>query len=132
MRWRSIYLILATVGAVLAGEAKVVAQSPAAVYNYNRAYQHFLGSRYSYRTYTSYTAGASRATYTPFMYQSQYIEPSYSRQRITPAGYDRYDYIPGYGGAFYTPFGMGGYYFRGYHYGMIAPVGGDVAEYIAP
>ena len=54
------------------------AQSPAIAIT-DRATRHFLNSRYSYRTlYSSVPAPVARL-YTPFLYQNQYVEPSYSK-----------------------------------------------------
>jgi hypothetical protein len=108
----------------LFGAAKVSAQTPGN-YNYDRAYRHFLASRYSYRTLYSSTPGTSSATYSPFGYRSQFIEASYSRQWIAPGVYGRYDYVPGLGGTTMTPFGANSYYIPGFGYGYSVPYEGS-------
>jgi hypothetical protein len=131
MRWRWICLALATISFIPAGAANAVAQTPA-LYNYNRAYQHFLGSRYSYRTLYSSVPGSGSMMATPFFYQSRFIEPSFSRQRIWPYGYDRFDLIPGFGSAAVTPFGFANFYTPGYGRGFVAPYGAPPFEYFTP
>jgi hypothetical protein len=96
------------------------AQTPAD-YNAARAYQHFMGSRYSYRTLYSSNPGSGRMTATPFTYQSQFIEPGFSQQRITPYGYERFDAVPGLGGTTMTPFSYSSYYVPGFGYHYVAP-----------
>ncbi|MGH7225343.1 MAG: hypothetical protein ACRELF_19145 [Gemmataceae bacterium] len=128
MRWRGIGSALATVSLMLAGTATAAAQSPAS-FNYYRANQHFLNSRYSYRTLYSYAPPAVSAAYAPFLYQNQFIEPSISRQRIMPRGYERFDVIPGWGGTMITPFGFSSYYVPGFSHAYYAPSGGPAVEY---
>lgn len=103
------------------------AQTPAD-YNRARATAHFLGSRYSYRTLYSSNPGSGSVTYSPFGYQSQFIEPGFTRQRIMPYGYDRFEAVPGLGGTTVTPFGYSSYYVPGFGYGYTAPNGGRVME----
>lgn len=129
MRRRCIILILASLGLMLAGIGEAVAQAPVALYPYDRAYQHFLGSRYSYRTYSAISPGSRFVMRTPFVRQMQFIQPSISRQRITPFGYDRFDLIPGFGSAIVTPFGFGSYYMPGFGHGLVVPNGGQPFEY---
>ena len=131
MPWRWIGLALLSISSMLAGTAKAVAQTPASL-TYGRAYQHFLMSRYSYRTLYSSVPGAGSMMATPFVYQSRFIEPSFSRQRIMPYGYERFDLIPGFGGATMMPFGFGSYYVPGYGRGFVAPYGGPAFEYFTP
>jgi hypothetical protein len=69
---------------------------------------------------------------TPFTNQSQFIEPSFSRQRIMPSGYERFDLIPGMGSAIFTPFGFNTYYVPGFGRGYVAPYGGPAFEYFDP
>jgi hypothetical protein len=107
------------------------AQTPAD-YNYARATSHFLGSRYSYRTLYSSRPGSGSVTYGPFGYQSQFIEPGFTRQRIMPYGYERFELIPGLGGTTMTPFGPNSYYVPGFGYGYYAPIGGRAMEYYYP
>ncbi len=125
-RW--IYGTLGTMSLILAATPAAVAQTPAS-YNYNRAYRHFLGSRYSYRMLYSPSPGSGSVTYGPFGMQSQFIEPSFSRQQITPYGYARFDVVPGLGGATMTPFGFSSYYVPGFGRGYYAPRGGRAVEY---
>ncbi len=125
------YLALATVTLLLGSAANAAAQTPATI-TYGRAYQHFVNSRYSYRTLYSSVPGSGRVMYSPFVYQSQFIEPSFSRQRISPYGYDRFDLIPGYGSATMTPFGMGGFYSSGFGRGIVAPNGAPPFQYFTP
>lgn len=120
MRWLG--ATMAAITFILAGAATAAAQALGGNYNYDRAARHFAGSRYGYRTLYSSTPGFNRMTFTPFGYQSQFVEPAYSRQRISPAGYERYDYIPGLGGATMTPFGYSSYYIPGFSYGYAVPL----------
>jgi hypothetical protein len=119
MRWH--VWTAAALGLTLLGSAKVTAQTPAN-YNYDRAQRHFLASRYSYRTMYSSTPGMGNVTVGPNLYKNQFIEPSYSRQWITPRGYERFDAIPGLGGTTVTPFGVSSYYVPGFGYGYAAPL----------
>jgi hypothetical protein len=107
------------------------AQTPAD-YNYARATSHFLGSRYSYRTFYSSKPGSGSVMYSPFGYQSQFIEPGFTRQRITPYGYERFEAVPGLGGTTATPFSFDSYYLPGFGYGYFAPIGGPILEYYYP
>lgn len=129
MRW--ICSAFAVVTLMLGGAADAAAQAPASI-TYGRAYQHFLNSRYSYRTLYSSVPGSRRMMYAPFVYQSQFIEPSFSRQRISPYGYDRFDLVPGYGSAILTPFGMSGFYSSGFGHGIVAPNGAQPFQYFTP
>src|SRR5579871_2017378 len=131
MRWRWFFLVLAPGCSMLAGAIEAAAQTPASC-NSARAYRHFLGSRYSYRTLYSSVPGSGSMMATPFAYQSQFIEPSFTRQRIMPGGYDRFDLIPGMGSAIFTPFGFSNYYVPGYGHGYVAPYGGPAFEYFYP
>ena len=131
MHWRRSCWTLATVSLMLGATAKVAAQTPAS-YTYDRAYRHFLNSRYSYRTLYSSVPAAGSVMYTPFAYQSQFVEPSFSRQRITPYAYERYDAIPGYGGMTLTPLGFSSYYTPGFSRGFYAPYGLPAVEYFHP
>src|SRR5579885_2864682 len=125
---RLIWLMLATLFVLLTATEKAAAQTPAS-YNYDRAYRHFLGSRYSYRTLYSSVPASGSVVATPFSYQSQYIEPGFSKQWITPYYYERFDAFPGAGGTLMTPFSFSTYYAPGYGYGLYAPYGGPVFEY---
>jgi hypothetical protein len=128
MRWRWIALSFATASVMLASTATAAAQSPA-LYNYERANRHFLNSRYGYRTLYSSVPAAGGVTYTPFSYQNQYVEPSYSKQWIVPQGYQRFDVFPGRGGTVVMPNGFSSYYSPGFNHALFAPVGGPIAEY---
>lgn len=86
-----------------------------------RAYQHFLNSPYSYRTYSALTPGRQAVNPIPFGYQSYYVQPGSTHQRITPWGYEGYDVVPGYGGSTVTPFGYSGYSVPGQTYQYYAP-----------
>ncbi len=119
MRWLG--LTLAAIGLTLIGSTKVSAQSPAS-YNLDRAQRHFLVSRSGYRTLYSSTPGTNSVTVGPNLYQSQFVEPSYSRQTISPRGYERYDAIPGLGGSTMTPLGVSSYYVPGFGYGYAVPL----------
>ncbi len=125
---RRICLTLAIVSVLLATTEKAAAQTPAS-YNYDRAYRHFLGSRYSYRTLYSSIPGSGSVVYTPYFYQSQYIDPAFSKQWITPFGYERFDAIPSLGGMTLTPFGFNSYFAPGFGHGLYAPFGGPIIEY---
>lgn len=114
----------AAMGLLLIGATTADAQTMAA-YNQARAYQHFAGSRYNYRVLYSSVPGAFAVQSAPFVYQGQHVEPGYSRQRLSPAGYGRYDRIPGYGGYTVTPYGYAAYYVPGYGRGLVAPANGD-------
>lgn len=113
MRTRGILLATATMSLMLGSAATAAAQAPLD-YNALRAYRHFAGSRYNYRQLYSSVPGSGSATYAPFFYQHDFIEPSFSRQRITPYGYARYDLFPGAGGTTITPFGMSTHYVPGF------------------
>jgi hypothetical protein len=78
------------------------------------AYRHFLLSPYSYRTYSASTPGYAGAGYTPYGYQSYYLDPGYQHQRITPRGYESYRLVPGYQTYEATPFGFRYSYTPGY------------------
>lgn len=127
MRWCSICLISAVTSIMLGEAAKVAAQTPAS-YNYDRAYRHFLGSRYSYRTLYSSMPGSGSVTYTPFFYQGQFIDPAFSKQWLTPYGYERFDAIPALGGMTLTPFGFSSYYVPGFGHSLYVPFGGPIIE----
>lgn len=122
MRTRWIGLTLAALSLLLASSAMATAQTPL-MDNYLRASQHFAGSRYSYRTLSSFVPGSGSMRAAPFVYQNQFIEPGFSRQRIMPYGYDRFDVVPGHGGTTMTPFGFSAYYVPGYRYGYYVPFG---------
>jgi hypothetical protein len=128
MRWRCICLMLTAMSFSLGGGAKATAQTPAS-FNYARASSHFLGSRYSYRTLYTSIPGSGSVTYTPFFYQSQFIEPAFSKQWITPYFYERFDAIPAVGAMTLTPFSLSSYYAPGFGYGLYAPYGGPIIEY---
>ncbi|MGH7227046.1 MAG: hypothetical protein ACRELF_27840 [Gemmataceae bacterium] len=113
MRRHGICLVMATMSLALGGAATVEAQQPVS-YNYLRAYSHFAGSRYSYRTLYSSVPGSGSVTVTPFLYQHQFIEPSFSRQRIMPHGYSRFEVVPGSGSTTMTPFGLRTNYVPGF------------------
>jgi hypothetical protein len=90
-------------------------------------------SRYSYRTLYSSIPGNGGVSYGPFGYQSQFVEPAFSRQWITPFGYGRFDVIPGMGSTTATPFGYTSYYAPGYGTGYHVPFRGPaVYRYFSP
>ena len=120
MRTHGICLAIGTMIQMLGGAATAEAQPPLS-YNYLRAYSHFAGSRYRYRTLYTSIPGSGSATFAPFFYQGQFIEPSFSRQRIMPHGYSRFDVVPGSGGATMTPFGFSTYYVPGFSTGFYVP-----------
>jgi hypothetical protein len=120
MRVRWFRLAMGTLGLFL-GEATTAGAQPPVDYNHARASRHFLMSRYSYRTLYSSIPGYGGVNYGPFGYQSQFVEPSFSRQWITPYGYGRFDMIPGHGGMAVTPFGTSSYYAPGYGTGFYVP-----------
>ena len=129
MRSRWVYGAMATISLMLVETASSVAQVPTPTnYNSERAQRHFAASRYSYRTLYSTVPGSGSVTYSPFLNQSQFVEPGYNRQRITPFGYERFDAIPGLGGTTITPFGVNGYYVPGFGYGYYAPNRGQATE----
>lgn len=129
MRSQWVYLTLATVSLILGQTAAAVAQVPTpANYNSERAQRHFAASRYSCRTLFTSVPGSGSVTYSPLLYQSQFVEPGYSRQRLSPYGYERFDAIPGLGGTTITPFGANGYYVPGFGYGYYAPNRGQAME----
>jgi hypothetical protein len=111
---------MGTLGFLLCGATTASAQS-SADYNSARAYRHFLMSRYSYRTLSSSIPGQGGVSYGPFGYESQFVEPAFSRQWITPYGYGRFDWMPGSGGTTVTPFGYSNYYAPGYASGYYVP-----------
>jgi hypothetical protein len=76
--------------------------------------------------------GSGSVMATPLVYESQFIEPSFSRQRIMPGGYDRFDLLPGMGSAIFTPFGFNSYYLPGFGHGYVAPNGVPAFEYFTP
>jgi hypothetical protein len=131
MRAYWLSLTMAMLSLLLGGLPTANAQTPAD-YNHARATAHFLGSRYSYRTFYSSRPGSGSVAYNPFAYQSQFVEPGFTRQRITPYGYERFEAIPGLGGTTATPFGFDSYYVPGFGYGYFAPIGGPVMEYYYP
>ena len=120
MRTHWICLAIGTMTLMLGGAATAEAQPPVS-YNYLRAYSHFAGSRYSYRTLYSSIPGSGSATYAPYFYQSQFVEPAFSRQRIMPHGYSRFDVVPGSGGTTMTPFGFSSYYVPGFASELYVP-----------
>ena len=124
-------LTIATLSLLSGWLPTAAAQTPAD-YNYARATQHFLGSRYSYRTLYSSRPGSGSVTYSPFGYQSQFVEPGFTRQRIMPYGYERFESVPGLGGTTVTPFGFSSYYVPGFGYGYYAPNGGPAFELYYP
>jgi hypothetical protein len=120
MRTHGICLAIGTMTLMLGGAARAEAQ-PQVSYNYLRAYSHFAGSRYSYRTLYSSIPGSGSATYAPFVYQSQFVEPAFSRQRMMLHGYSRFDVVPGSGGTTMTPFGFSSYYVPGFTSELYVP-----------
>jgi hypothetical protein len=64
--------------------------SPPVSPNFARAYQHFLNSPYSYRTFSSLSPGYVTSGYTPYGYQWTFVDPTYTHQRITPHGFEWY------------------------------------------
>lgn len=115
--------ILCTVGAVgvILGTAEKASAQPLLQYNYNRAYSHFVNSRYSYRVLYSSMPGSGSFYVSPFGYQNQFVEPGFIRQRITPFGYERFDAVPGYGGMMMTPFASSSFYVPGFGTGYFVP-----------
>jgi hypothetical protein len=98
------------------------AQTPD-TYNSARAYHHFLMSSSSYRTLYSSVPGSGYAIYSPWGYQSQFVQPGYIQQRLTPFGYERFDAVPSSGGMIVTPFGFQSYYYPGFGVGYFVPWG---------
>jgi hypothetical protein len=121
MRTSFRWLLASALGMILGTAATVEAQPPTGNYNYDRAYRHFLNSRYSYRTLYSSLPGSGSVTVTPFAYESRFIEPGFIRQRITPFGYERFDAVPGHGGMTLLPFSVSSYYVPGYGTGYAVP-----------
>ena len=111
---------MGTLSLLLAAATTADAQPPLD-YNHARAYHHFRMSRYSYRTLYSSIPGQGGVIYGPFGYQSQFVEPAFSRQWITPYGYGRFDLVPGHGGTTMTPFGSSSYYVPGFATGYHVP-----------
>lgn len=128
MRRRWICLMLSAMSLGLGGTAKATAQTPAS-YNHARAYGHFLGSRYNYRTLYSSIPGSGSVAYTPFIYQNQFVSPAFSKQWITLYAYGRFDMVPALGGMTLTPFRFSSYYAPGFGHGLYAPYGGPIIEY---
>jgi hypothetical protein len=62
--------------------------------NFARAYQHFLNSPSSYRTFSSLSPGYVTSGYTPYGYQWTVVDPVYTHQRITPRGFESYNTPP--------------------------------------
>jgi hypothetical protein len=115
MHMRSTWIVrtVAVLGSLLSAAMAAHAQ-PTGNFNYDRAYAHFLNSRYSYRQMYSPIPGSSSVSVGPLGYQSQFVESGFIRQRISPLGYERYDAVPGHGGMTLMPFGMSSYYVPGY------------------
>ena len=88
--------------------------APAYNYNYDRAYRQFLSSPSGLKTFSSLGQGYGADTFTPFSHQSFYQNPGYEHQRMDEFGWNRYDWVPGYGGSFDTPFYGSGYRVPGY------------------
>lgn len=120
MRTHWFCLAMATMSLMLGG-AMIARAQPPVNYNYLRASQHFANSRYRYRVLYSSVPGSGSVTVTPFFYQSQFLEPAFSRQRIMPHGYERFDVVPGSGGTTMTPFGFNTYYVPGSSSGYYVP-----------
>jgi hypothetical protein len=68
---------------------------PPVSFNYARAYQHFLTSPYSYRTFSSLSPAYVTSGFTPYGYQWTFVGPVYTHQRITPRGFEGYSVMPG-------------------------------------
>jgi hypothetical protein len=115
--------VMATISLILGGTATAqVPQAPPPLdYNYVRAYRHFAGSRYSYRVLSSSVPGSGSVTVAPFVYQSQFIDPAFSRQRIMPSGYERFQVVPGSGAMIMTPWSYSSNYVPGFSYGYYVP-----------
>ena len=111
---------MGVISLMLGSAATTKAQAPVD-YNYLRASRHFAGSRYGYRVLYSSVPGSGSMTITPFLYQSQFVEPSFTRQRIMPHGYSRFDVVPGSGGTTMTPFGFRTHYVPGFTSGFYVP-----------
>lgn len=97
--------------AVHAGPAP--AQAPPG-YGASPAYRHFLNSPYGVRTYSRLTPGGASTYGGPFGVGTNYVEPGRTNQRITPAGLESEEYVPGYGSSFETPWSYQGYNAQGY------------------
>jgi hypothetical protein len=82
--------------------------------NYARAYNYFLNSPYSQRTFSSLAPAQRVEVIGPFTYQRSYREAGYEHQRISPQGFERHVVVPGYGADTVTPFYRTGYYVPGY------------------
>jgi hypothetical protein len=89
--------------------------------NGDRAYRHFLNSRYSYRTYSASSPGYAVNVATPLSAQGFYTGPGYVHQRITPRGFEGFQAVPSYGGYTITPFGAISYSVPGYEYFYYVP-----------
>jgi hypothetical protein len=90
-------------------------------YNYDRAYRHILSSPSGLKTFSSLGQSYGQATITPFGYRSSYQEAGYEHQRVGPSGWERYQYVPGRGGSFATPFSAGAYRVSGYSISSSGP-----------
>jgi hypothetical protein len=113
MRSTCIARTVAMLGILLSAATTASAQ-PTGNFNYDRAYGHFLNSRYSYRQMYSPLPGYGSVRVGPLGYQSQFVESGFIRQRISPLGHERFDAVPGRGGMTIMPFGMSNYYVPGY------------------
>ena len=121
MRSTPIVLLVGALGFILCAASAANAQPPVVTYNYDRAYRHFVNSRYSYRVLYSPVAGYESVRANPYGYESRFSEPGYIEQRITPFGYERYDAVGGRGGMTMTPFGINNYYVPGYGSSFFVP-----------
>ena len=88
--------------------------APVYNYNYDRAYRHFLSSPSGLKTFSSLGQGYRVDAFAPFRHEGFYREPGYEHQRIGPSGWERYYWVPGYGGSVQAPFFEGGYRVPGY------------------
>jgi hypothetical protein len=85
------------------------------------AYQQFLNSTSSVKTYSRLTPSSGVTRITPFSIESRYVEPGYLKQRVSPYGFESVEYVPGYGAGYRTPFEVGGYQVSGYYRTYFAP-----------
>lgn len=92
-------------------------------YNYNRAYNRFLSSPYSYRTFSSLSPSRGVEYFTPYGREGYFREPGYQHQRITPYAFESYGYVPGGSSYRATPWSFERQGVTGYPYGYVVPHG---------
>src|SRR6516162_8736835 len=57
------------------------------------AYQQFLNSSSTYKTYSKLSPSSGYTRFTPFSVESRYIEPGYMKQIATPSTFESREYV---------------------------------------